>query len=174
LPGKIIETNGIRDINDPNRVVWNLVSDQPVSIKARSGNWNWTMIFAISGFVLFFGVLVTGGAGYFVYSRLQKNKTSKKANPVIGLPIPEVNFEELGIEKLFLQLNEKVLDTAGQLQKAPGRIALVWKNQHSQERMIEVRSLMDNQISINGNAFSANKKEIQEGIISEFKKEVKK
>src|SRR5215213_8880256 len=47
LPGKIIETNGLRDKNDPNRIVWNMASSQPVSIKATSGAWNWPVIFAL-------------------------------------------------------------------------------------------------------------------------------
>ena len=79
LPGQIIETNGLRDKNDPNRIVWDVESKQAVSIKARSMSWNWINIFIIAGLFLLFGVVALGGVGYFVYARSKKNK---KVEPV--------------------------------------------------------------------------------------------
>ena len=174
LPGKIIETNGLRDNNDPNRIVWNMASKQAVSIKATSGAWNWPIIFALSGFLLIVGVIAVGGVGYGVYALSKKNRVLNKVQPVVSSPIPDVDFEDLGIERLLLQLNVKVLEMGGQIQKKPGAITLAWKDRSNQEKMIEVKAMAGNQLSINGNAYSATKKDSQEGIIAEFKREVKK
>ena len=173
LPGKIIETNGLTDINDPNRIVWDMASKQPVSIKARSGAWNWTIIFAISGFLLFLGVVLVGGVASFAYARLQKSKNWKNDQPVASLPIAEMDFAALGIEKLFSQINEKVLDSVGQIQKRPGAIALIWKDTHNQERTIDVKVLEGNQVSINNQVYPATKKDTQEGIIATLRNQVK-
>ena len=174
LPGKIIETNGLRDINDPNRVVWTMASKQPVSIHARSGAWNWPVIFALSGFLLFLGVVAVGGGGYFVYRWSRKNKVLKASDPVIAASIPSIDFTELGIDKLFSQLNEKVLENMGKLETGPGTIALIWKNSLNQEKRIDIKAVADNRISINGQVHPATKKETQEGIVDAFRIQVKK
>jgi len=174
LPGKIIETNGLTDINDPNRIVWNMASNRPVSIKARSGAWNWTIIFAISGFLLFLGVVLVSGVGLFVHARLQKGKTLKKDQLVVNVPVPEMDFAALGVEKLLLQINEKVLDSKGQLQTRPGGIILAWKDAQDQERAIDVKALAGNQVSINNQVCPATKKDTQEGIVATLRNQVKK
>lgn len=174
LPGKIIETNGLTDINDPNRIVWNMASKQSVSIKARSTAWNWMSIFVISGFLLLIGVATIGGTGYFVYTLSKKNRILNKALPIVNAPIPVVDFADLGIEKLLLQINEKVLDSAGQIQKRPGGIALIWKDKGDHERLIDVKALESNQVSINDQVYSATKEDTQTGIIATLRNQVKK
>jgi hypothetical protein len=80
LPGQIIETNGLRDKNDPNRIVWDVESKQAVSIKARSMSWNWINIFIIARLFLMFGVVALGSVGYFFYARSKKNKKAATTN----------------------------------------------------------------------------------------------
>lgn len=174
LPGKIIETNGIRDINDPNRIVWNIASKQSVSIKARSTVWNWFNILVITGFLLLIGGVAVSGVTYFVYAQSQKSKNFNTGRPIVNVPIPLVDFANLGMEKFLLQINDKVLNSAGQIQTTPGGIALVWKDALNQKRLIDIKILEGHQISINDQIYSATKKDTQEGIIAAFRNQVKK
>jgi hypothetical protein len=174
LPGKIVETNGLTDINDPNRMVWAMASKQSVSIKARSTAWNWTSIVAISGFLFFIGVVIVGGVGFVVHARLQKGKALKKNQLVVNVPVPEMDFAALGVEKLLLQINEKVLDSKGQIQAQPGGITLIWKDAQDQERFINVKALAGNKVSINDRVYLATKKDIQAGIIDILRNQIKK
>ena len=175
LPGKIIETNGLRDKNDPNRIVWDVESKQAVSIKARSMSWNWINIFIIAGLLLLFGIVALGGVGYFVYARSKKNKVLKGGEPTQNLPIQEADFiADLGIEKLLLEINTKVLNSVGEIHKRQGGIALVWKDVHSRDMTIDVRELEGNNISINDQVYSATTEDTRSGIIAALRKEVRK
>jgi hypothetical protein len=175
LPGKIIETNGLRDINDPNRIVWNMQSKQSVAISARSTTWNWINIFITAGFLLLLGVVAIGGLVYFFYATSQKNKDLQGGQRTENLPIQEAGYiADLGIENLLLEMNAKVLNSVGQIHKRQGGIALVWKDARRQERMIDVKDLEGNQISINDQVHSATKEDTRSGIIGALRYQVKK
>jgi len=179
LPGKIIETNGIRDVNDASRIVWSAANEKAVSIHARSIAWNWISILAILGSVLMLGSMVVGSIGYVFYARSQKNKKMNKAEQSMSVPIPAtnvpaINFDDRGIEKLFVDINEKVLNQEAQVRKGSGEIALVWRNKLNHERLIEIRAFEGNQIWINGQVYPANKKDVRAGILDTLRKEVKK
>ncbi len=132
-------------------------------------------IFVISGFLLFFGVVAVGGVGYFIYARSHKNKILNESEPVVSKPIPAVDFASLGIEKLLLQINEKVLDSVGEIQKGAGEFALVWKDARNQEKkLIDVKGLAGNQISINDKVYAATKEDAKSGIIEALRNQVKK
>lgn len=53
LPGSVIETNGLKDINDPNLLVWTINIDGVSPIHAKSVTWNYLNIGLIAaGFFL--------------------------------------------------------------------------------------------------------------------------
>jgi hypothetical protein len=49
MPGKILTTNGLADINDPNLLVWSIRGKEPVSVQAKSVTWNWVNIAIVFG-----------------------------------------------------------------------------------------------------------------------------
>ena len=60
LPGKIEETNGIPDGNNPNLLIWT-AQEEAVSMRARSTSWNWlNLLFLGGGIFLFIVVVVIG------------------------------------------------------------------------------------------------------------------
>jgi hypothetical protein len=173
LPGKIMETNGLQDVNDPNRMVWNVASKKAVAIHARSVTWNWVSISAIAGLILLFGVVAVGSIGYLVYAGSHKSETVNVKQPGSSLEIPTADFEGLGIEKLLLEINDTVLKSAGQIQKTTGKITLVWKNRLNQQRIIEIKALDGDQISINDQVIPATKERAKTAIIDALRKQVK-
>jgi hypothetical protein len=58
LPGKIVETNGIADVNDPNRLFWT-AQEGAVPMQARATSWNWlNMILLLGGAFLILAAIV--------------------------------------------------------------------------------------------------------------------
>jgi len=149
--------------------------NQAVSIRARAMSWNWINIFIIAGLLLLLGVVAIGGLVYFFYASSQKNKDLQRGQRTENLPIQEAAFiADLGIEKLLLEINAKVLKSVGEIHKRQGGIALVWKNARSQERMIDVKDLEGNQISINDQVYSATREDTRSGIVGALRNQVKK
>ena len=154
LPGKLTEANGFVDTNDPNLVVWNIEGYQTVSVKTRSVTWNWLNIFGVlTGVFLLalLGAYALGGFDSILYPKSQ----NKKPLPQYKQPIQPQNertsyIVDLNIEELLLQINTRVLNSAGQFFKKSGEIALVWKDNNGNRRFIDVKELGDNQMSING------------------------
>ena len=73
LPGTLLESNGVADAADPNRLVWQVPFSKPVTVQARSLAWNWINIIgmaAVAALIPLFGgfLLVV----YFI--RRKKNK----------------------------------------------------------------------------------------------------
>jgi hypothetical protein len=193
LPGKITETNGFVDANDPNLVVWNVEGYQTVSVKARSVTWNWLNIFGIlvGGFlfVLFvlFGIYALGGFDSILYPQSQNKKPlpqrqqslqSQNEKPASERQQPLQSQNErtsfivnLNIEDLLLQINTRALNSAGQFYKKSGEIALVWKDNNGKQRFIDVKELGNNQISINGQACLATKESVKSELINALNKQ---
>jgi hypothetical protein len=72
LPGTILETNGAADANDPNRMVWKVPLDKPVSIKARSLAWNWLNVIGIAAAVLILAAAGISALAVFIIRKRKK------------------------------------------------------------------------------------------------------
>jgi hypothetical protein len=170
LPGEILESNGFADLNDPNRITWNMESYQPVSIRARSIAWNWTNIVVILGGLGLMAMLAVIGFGFYMYDQSRKNRQRPniQVTPLIDKPLPHKKdvLVDLGIERLLTLINANVLNSSGQIHKKQGEIALGWKNQQGEQKFIDVKELGNNQISINGEAYSATREDTKSGLIS--------
>ena len=185
LPGKLTETNGFVDANDPNLVVWNAEGYQTVSVKARSVTWNWLNIFGIlaGGFlVVLFGTYALGGFDSILHPRSQNKKPllqrqqslqpqNEKPLPQRQQPLQSQNertsyIVDLNIEDLLSQINTRALNSAGQFHKKSGEIALVWKDNSGKQRFIDVKELGNNQISINGQVCLATRESVKSELIN--------
>jgi hypothetical protein len=94
--------------------------------------------------------------------------------PDVSLETPTGDFEGLEIEKLMIEINDKVLKSAGQIQTTPRGIMLVWKNRLNQQRMINIKALGGGQISVNEQIFPANKEQIRAAIVDALRNQVKR
>jgi len=190
LPGKITETNGFIDANDPNLVKWNIEGYQTVSVKATSVTWNWLNIFGIlvGGFLfVLFGIYALGGFDSILYPRPQNKKplpqNQQPLQPQNIKPLPQRQqlphsqnekisyIVDLNIEDLLLQINTRALNSAGQFYKKAGEIALVWKDSNGKQRFIDVKDLGNNQVFINGQVCSATKESVKTELINALKKQ---
>lgn len=167
MPGEIMETNGFSDLNDANRLVWNMASNQTVSIFARSTSWNWLNIFGIlvggMGFVLF-GIYALGGFDSFLYPPTRKpnylpqgqRAIQSQSQYVTQAPVRITNYiVELGLEDLFNQVNTRALNSIGEIRRQPMEIALIWKDAQGQQRFIYIKDLGNHEIAINGTNYPA-------------------
>jgi len=191
LPGKITETNGFVNANDPNLVVWNMEGYQTVSVKARSLTWNWLNIFGIfmgSCIFILIGVYALGGFEPILHRRSQNNKDfpirSQPIQPKNVSSVPQSSqllqyqngktnyIVDLNIEDLLIQINTYTLNSIGQLYKKSGEIALVWKDRNGKQKFIDVKELGNNSISINGQMCLATKENIKSELINALKKQM--
>lgn len=183
MPGNIVETNGFSDINDANRLVWNMASNQTVSIFARSTSWNWLNIFGIlvgvSAFVLF-GIYAMGGFDWLLYPPKKKMNylpQSQHALPLqsqlsLQAPARATNYiVELGLKDLFNQVNTRMLNSAGEIRMQPMEIALLWKDAQGQQRFIYIKDLGNHEIAINGTNYPATRDNAKTGISSALQKQ---
>lgn len=87
LPGKIVESNGVADAADPNRLTWTAQGEQTVPIQARAMVWNWLVILAI---VLVIGLIAALGiaAAVFLVFKGSQKKQLGQVNQT-GLPMKE-------------------------------------------------------------------------------------
>ncbi|HWR65235.1 MAG TPA: hypothetical protein VN364_03875, partial [Bellilinea sp.] len=83
MPGKIIESNGYPDKDNPNLISWTAKGGQPVSIKAESAATNWVNL----GLVLGGAVLLIAVIFGITYSR--KRKKQQIATDITAQPLPE-------------------------------------------------------------------------------------
>jgi hypothetical protein len=190
LPGKITETNGFIDASDPNLIKWNVEGYQTISVKAISVTWNWFNIFGIlvGGFLfILFGIYALGGFYSILYPKSQTKKPlpqrQQSLQPQKKEPLPQHQYPLqpqneitsyivcLNIEDLLLQINTHALNSAGQLYKKSGEIALVWKDNNGKQRFIDVKDLGNNQISINGRVCSATKENVKTELINALKRQ---
>lgn len=190
LPGKITETNGFVDTNDPNLVVWNVEGYQTVSVKARSVTWNWLNIFGIltGGFLfVLFGIYALGGFDSILYPRSQNKKPLPQRQQSLQhqneKPLPQRQqllqpqnerisyIVDLNIEDLLSQINTRALNSAGQFYRKSGEIALVWKDNSGKQRFIDVKELGNNQISINGQVCLATRESVKSELINALNKQ---
>lgn len=178
LPGKIVESNGLVDVNNPNRIVWNAEGNQPVSVKARSVTWNWLNIFGIIAvgflFVLLvlLGIYMLGGFNNILISTTQNKKDSPQHQQPLQSQNENTNYiVDFNIENLLSQINTRALNSAGQFYKKPRQIALVWTDINGKQRFIDVKELEKNQIAINGQVYSATKENVKLGLISALQKQ---
>lgn len=58
MPGKILEKNGVTDINDPNLIVWNINVDGITPIYAKSVTWNYLNIGLFAAGIILFILLI--------------------------------------------------------------------------------------------------------------------
>lgn len=190
LPGKITETNGFIDANDPNLVKWNVEGYQTVSVKATSVTWNWLNIFGIlvGGFLfVLFGIYALGGFDSILYPQSQNKKPlpqrQQSLQPQNEKPLPQRQqplqlqnerisyIVDLNIEDLLLQINTRALNSAGQFYKKSGEIALVWKDNNGKQRFIDVKELGNDQISINGQVCLATRESVKKELINALNKQ---
>jgi len=68
LPGKIEETNGIADVNDPNRLVW-MAQEGSVPLHATATTWNTLSIILMIGGILLMSLVVV-----IIFSLLKSKK----------------------------------------------------------------------------------------------------
>jgi hypothetical protein len=108
-----------------------------------------------------------------LYSGSRKKQLLVSASPVLPLTPSTTDFEALGIESLLSKINEKVLDSAGKIQKEPGAIALVWMNSRKEPRSIEIKAMENEQIYVNDHVFAATKDEAKNAIIEALRHQVK-
>jgi hypothetical protein len=183
MPGKIVETNGFADLNDANRIVWNMQGNQAVSILARSTTWNWLNIFGImvggSVFVLF-GIYAMGGFDAIIYPRAKKTNylpqgqglLRSQGQPALPTPIRTTNYiVELGVEDLLNQVNTRTLNSSGQIHRQRGEMGLVWKDALGKQRFIYIKDLGNHQIAINGQNYPATRDNAKSGIMTVLQKQ---
>ena len=175
LPGKIIETNGISDSSDPNRMVWTMMGKQSVHMSARSVTWNWINIAILGGIGGIFFLSATVGVGYVIYRSSKKNNIPAKLPGEIhtnqGINQPVSKLLELDIEDLLDQVNTRALGHLGKIQKSSREIVLAWVDSQGQHREIGVKDLGEDQIAINGKKFSATKTNAKAGILNVLKEQ---
>lgn len=94
MPGKILETNGYPDKDNPNLISWTAKGDQPVSITATATAMNWTNIGLLLGGILLV-VVAAVGIPYFQ----KRKKAQAEAGSVIESdqdekvdPSPSINY----------------------------------------------------------------------------------
>lgn len=178
LPGKIVESNGFADINDPNLIVWSVEGNRSVSVRARSVVWNWLNIFGIfcgSNLFLVFAVYALGGFD----SILRSLKKQTKKIDYLSDDLPAVNqlrekpdyITELAIENLLQQVNTQVLKSGGEIRKQKSEIALVWKDAQGKQKYLYIKDLGNEQISVNGVNYPATLPNAKVAISAALKKQ---
>jgi hypothetical protein len=78
LPGKIVDSNGFADVNDPSLLTWTAQGNQSVPVKVRTVAWNWLNIILVLGGVL---LLLGLGVGVIVFALYKSSR--KKVEPSI-------------------------------------------------------------------------------------------
>lgn len=171
LPGEITETNGLVDINDPNKMVWKAQGNQTIPMKARSVSWNWVNIVIIGGLAAILIVAGIGVVGFVMYrSSWRVPPLSKTLNTKGGNAQVSPVLIQLGIEDLLNQVNERALNRTGQIHKEMLELTLVWEDALGQQKFISVNDKGRNQIAINGQVFAATRENAKSGILSALKK----
>lgn len=84
LPGKVVESNGFADAENPHQLSWTAQGNQVVPIQARVVVWNWLVILVL---VLVIGLIVALGIAALVFFVFKgSGKKQSDAEGQTGLP----------------------------------------------------------------------------------------
>lgn len=173
LPGRIVETNGLVDVNDPNKMTWRAQGSKPVSMKARSLAWNWVnigILAGVGGLILLIGI---GVIGFTFFKRTSGPNLAPAQQKSVNNQQPFLETDDqlanLGVADLLRQVNERALNNSGEFYNKLGVIMLTWKDATGRQKFIEVKDLGLQKISINGQVFPATKENAKAGILGALK-----
>lgn len=86
-------------------------------------------------------------------------------------PASSINsvLSDLGVEKLLMQVNDKVLNRAGHITKEDYRVCLSWTDRSGHPRAIDVRDFNETQVVINGEICDSTHEEVKASIVKFLK-----
>ncbi|MEI7848446.1 MAG: hypothetical protein WCK35_21780, partial [Chloroflexota bacterium] len=97
-----------------------------------------------------------------VLSPLEVLHTAPVESPVPAVYNP---FEELGVETLLSQVNDKILKGAGKFHRSPDEVILFWTDETGQYKFIGIKYLGLAKFSVNGQLLPATRDDIKAGIL---------
>ncbi len=133
--------------------------------------WNWLGIVLVASAL----ILVAGIFGRVFFFGKKSSKTASQQLVLSGLddesgvePDSQV-LTELGIEVMFNQVNQKVLNHRGNIHRSAMDILLFWESTPGHHKFINVKDLGAGKISINGQVIPATRESAKEGILNVLK-----
>ena len=176
LPGKVTQTNGVVNANDPVQMVWNIQSNEPVSINEVSETWDWLNIAVIGGAS---GIILLFALGFAITMFVSSRRYPTRPNKINSQKLPGSSstlnlqvdiLEGLRIEDLLRQVNTGVLHDSGKIYKKPNEMMLMWMDSNNQQRFIHIEATGVGTILVDGQSFPATQENAKSGILAAMKK----
>lgn len=176
LPGEVVETNGVTDINT-GALSWPLDFNSGTRIYAVSEAWNWFNVGLMGACVVGLGVLALAsvGVGGYMYVTKPKRVTPTTDDDLASLddddifslsdptkPLDDL-LQEIKTRTYLEQINYRVVKNKGHIMEKPLSFELHWPSGRDK---IVVKAIDAETISINGTTYPASEAALKQGLIA--------